>query len=686
MADFIICLGIMSLQASVLIGVMLIIRKVFEKIRIGKKYLMPLWLLVFFFLVFPWKISSSVGVWNSAPADFHTETVEQLIQKKVSREPHITEQTKQQESYDAAKQETENEYKVQQSAAVGQEVSARQNSVKVTANQIFFLAGIVWAIGLMILLARSLVSYLLLKRKLQTGILETENIYISDEISVPLVCGIFRPKIYLPSGIGEEHLVYVVAHEKTHIRRKDLAVKLVVFLIANIHWFNPLVWIGFHFFVKDMEMACDEETLRRIGEEKSKDYAQALLQLSMGNRMFFQAPLAFSENSIKERIKNVLRSRKSIKIAAGIVVSVGILMTAMFMTKAESGIIEELVSDILEKNEETTLTFKRINDGVKKRYRILEDFTEEYHKYKASGDCDKEVLADYEDRIREMKRNIMTYYELTMNEWIIKDVENYNEIIQIRTSVGNLKQLLTYVEKQKELVQDGDSKYVEELSGLIDTYNARIEEIEELETEAFAAVDAFNEINGNITDEEAFYDTYLQWVKTVMAYNYGDKASKGLNLPSAFPYYSNNMTLGYAIMDLDLDGVKELLLVDGAPETETTEIFAIYTIQDKELKLVLQGDANLSHCYICKNGAVAEESYESMYDETGSYKFYRYSLGEMELIEGVDKEGIEEKMNYIYYTSEKWENNARYIREEKAEEILSRYEYDKVTGTPIAEK
>lgn len=121
-----------------------------------------------------------------------------------------------------------------------------------------------------------------------------------------MAVGVIKPKIYIPSGIGKEHIKYIIAHEETHIRRKDTIIKLAAYCITCLHWFNPLVWMSYSFMVKDMEMACDEETILRLGQDKKKDYATALLQLATGKRNVFTIPLAFGGGNTKARIKKFL--------------------------------------------------------------------------------------------------------------------------------------------------------------------------------------------------------------------------------------------------------------------------------------------------------------------------------------------------------------------------------------------
>ena len=81
---------------------------------------------------------------------------------------------------------------------------------------------------------------------------------VADYITTPFVLGIFRPRIYLLSSLSEQEQEYILRHEQYHIRRGDHIFKLLAYVALCIHWFNPLVWLAFLLFSKDMEMSCDE--------------------------------------------------------------------------------------------------------------------------------------------------------------------------------------------------------------------------------------------------------------------------------------------------------------------------------------------------------------------------------------------------------------------------------------------
>ena len=168
----------------------------------------------------------------------------------------------------------------------------------------------IWMIGIMGMLISGLVSYVRLRGNMVGALNLQDNVYVTDHIPGPLVVGMIKPKIYLPSDLDEKEHSYIILHEKQHIRRGDPVFKMVAYIALCIHWFNPLVWLFFKLFVKDMEMSCDEAVMNKMGECIRADYSASLLQLATGRQMLFGSPLAFGETEPTGRIKNLSRWKK----------------------------------------------------------------------------------------------------------------------------------------------------------------------------------------------------------------------------------------------------------------------------------------------------------------------------------------------------------------------------------------
>ena len=171
------------------------------------------------------------------------------------------------------------------------------------------LAGI-WLFGIVALFLYSAVSYWRLRRKVCEAVILRDNIYQSENVCSPFVLGIIRPKIYLPYHMDSREVGHVIAHEQTHICRKDHWWKPLGFLLLTIHWFNPLMWLSYVLLCRDIELACDEKVIGKMGNAQRADYTQALVACSVDRRLIAACPLAFGEIGVKERVKSVMNYKK----------------------------------------------------------------------------------------------------------------------------------------------------------------------------------------------------------------------------------------------------------------------------------------------------------------------------------------------------------------------------------------
>lgn len=171
--------------------------------------------------------------------------------------------------------------------------------------KLLLVGTILWMVGMIAFLAYLVISYGLMQRNVRCGVRLRENIYQCDGIGTPFVMGIFSPRIYLPFHMEKVQMMYVIYHEKYHIKRRDYLVKLLAFLLLGIYWFHPLMWLSYVLMCQDMEMSCDEAVVERLGMSSKRAYSATLLALAAGKRMPGNL-LGFGEKGIKGRIKNVL--------------------------------------------------------------------------------------------------------------------------------------------------------------------------------------------------------------------------------------------------------------------------------------------------------------------------------------------------------------------------------------------
>lgn len=173
-----------------------------------------------------------------------------------------------------------------------------------------FVCSWIWVVGMGMMLLYTLVSLLLLKRRVCTAIPLEKGVKQSEFVDSPFVLGVFRPVIYLPFGLEEGDRTYVLAHERAHIRRHDHWWKPAGFFLLTVYWFNPVMWAAYILLCRDIEAACDEKVIRNMRPDDRRAYSTALLNCSVHRRRIAACPVAFGEVGVKARIRNVMNYKK----------------------------------------------------------------------------------------------------------------------------------------------------------------------------------------------------------------------------------------------------------------------------------------------------------------------------------------------------------------------------------------
>lgn len=244
--------------------------------------------------------------------------------------------------------------------AAGPDASPIQPQAAAATISPMFVLSLVWAAGVAAMLIYGIFTYVRLRRKLVGAVRLKDNIYLADYLETPFVLGFVRPKIYLPSGMDEWEKPYILAHEQHHIRRLDYLAKPVGFFALCLHWFNPLVWLAFVLFCKDMEMSCDEAVIKKLGNNARADYAAALLNLATGRKIIAGMPLAFGEGDTKNRIQNMKSWKKPVFwIVTVAAIGCAVLAAFLLTDKKEDNPQAALVSSIHYENQNILFTIPK---------------------------------------------------------------------------------------------------------------------------------------------------------------------------------------------------------------------------------------------------------------------------------------------------------------------------------------
>ena len=293
-------LGEMSLTAAYVAAVVAVLRLILKK-RAPKQVLCLLWLVVFARLLIPVNLESPLSI---LPDQERVQAVQDLPTMLIGGGQAAPAQVPAQGQGQTGGVTAD---PVVQSNPGPVPTAPRPESAAFPWRAL--LAG-VWLAGALAMGLYGLGSYLSLKRRLFDAIRSQDGAWEHPAVGSPFILGVIRPRIYLPAGLCGQPRQFILCHERAHLRRLDHIVKPVCWAALAIHWFNPAVWAAFILMSRDIEAACDEAVIRRLGPKVKADYSATLLALATGGRMPAPCPLAFDEGNAKGRIQNVLRYRR----------------------------------------------------------------------------------------------------------------------------------------------------------------------------------------------------------------------------------------------------------------------------------------------------------------------------------------------------------------------------------------
>ena len=308
----------MSIAAGWLILAVIALRLLLR--RAPKRFRLLLWAVVGLRLALPWSIESALSLIPSA------QTLPEGIM--LERAPVL----------DTGISALNGAINPGFTAAFTPELGASANPLQV----LLPIAAAFWMLGAAAMLLWALVSWLRLRKRVREAVRLEENVY-ECEIASPFVLGLFRPRIYLPFSLENGERELVLAHERAHITAGDHIIKPLGWLLLAAHWYNPLVWLAYALFCRDIELACDERVVRGLSLSDRADYSQALLDLSRPRGGVRACPLAFGESSVKGRVKSVLCYKKPAfwLVLLAVVVCVGAAVCFLTDPKEEAEPVDD---------------------------------------------------------------------------------------------------------------------------------------------------------------------------------------------------------------------------------------------------------------------------------------------------------------------------------------------------------
>lgn len=329
----------MSLQATLLIGVVMVIR-VFTG-KLPKLYNCILWGLVLIRLLCPVFIESSISLSPQAAGKAMTaflaqsertyiENLRKNTGNSVNDSPKASGKAIPSEAMTSGAMLSET---MPSGAMISGAVPSNQAAgvSKGSNGSVWDILYLIWAVGTVGMAFSQLLRYIRMRKLLRTAVRTAERVWECEGIGSPFVMGCIRPRIYLPFGITGKERTFIISHERSHIRHFDPQLRVMEIAALCIHWWNPFVWLAIYTMNKDREMLCDEAVLKNADMDTRKEYSGTLLQFEM-KQSKVEFMVAFGESNTERRIKNILKYHKPSVAVKVVLTAVVVVCAVCFLT------------------------------------------------------------------------------------------------------------------------------------------------------------------------------------------------------------------------------------------------------------------------------------------------------------------------------------------------------------------
>lgn len=338
----------MSLSAALMIVAIIILRALTIE-RFPKKTFLVLWWIALLRLLIPFSIPSVMSFYSWFDPNLPA-VVEQSSAMESTFEPVL----------DDSSETMENSTQFEMTPIPDTDIEYVEVKPSKSFSESFFdMLPAIWGVGIGVIAAFFGINYWKGIREFRMS-LPVENEFVNEWLSshqlrrnitirqydcihTPLTYGIFRPVILLPKESLEQSpstLNFILTHEWVHIRRFDCVTKILLTAALCIHWMNPLVWVMYLLFNRDIELSCDETVLHLLGRNRRSDYALALIDMEEQKGGFASFASGFGRNAIEERIRAIMKMKKASLITILAAVVVVACVSILFATSAKNNPID----------------------------------------------------------------------------------------------------------------------------------------------------------------------------------------------------------------------------------------------------------------------------------------------------------------------------------------------------------
>lgn len=236
------------------------------------------------------------------------------------------------------------------------EVGGETNAVNININW-----AVLWLVGCLGILSLGAFAQVKIYRlvhlkshkvELSLALPKTLTVVSNNQLSGPVLSGIFKQTLLLPEGFHTQFSVrqqqLMIKHELVHFHRGDNLYNLLALVFVAVFWFNPLTWLAYRAFRRSQELACDAAVLKQSTTEDQISYSKALVQCAERSLHSFSIYSPYGEKHTMFKriasIKNPAKIKPAL-IGLSIALSSTLLAGVAFANLAETAYAVDKQSD-----------------------------------------------------------------------------------------------------------------------------------------------------------------------------------------------------------------------------------------------------------------------------------------------------------------------------------------------------
>lgn len=331
----------------------IILFKLIFKNRLKAKWHFLIWAVLLIRFIVPVLPSSPVSVFNTVKVD--ENVIEQISYRSIVTPPDNDNINPDEDHYTVA-QGLQKMIEANQNNGIYQSEASSGYTISIDA-----IVTYVWLGGTVILLGYFITVLAIYRHRLKKSRRECDETALLDKCrntlnikrnvrlyyadTTPMLMGLFKPSIYVPYGLSEAELGATLLHELNHMKHLDVLWSAIATIVLCLNWFNPIIWISFFMFKRDLEVYCDERTLMHT--ENKQSYAMLLLKTATARKEKFvlgTTSLQSGKADVKRRIRYMAKYKK-LK-AVGTVLAVVLVSTLLMGCLTNAGVFTKKTSTI----------------------------------------------------------------------------------------------------------------------------------------------------------------------------------------------------------------------------------------------------------------------------------------------------------------------------------------------------